>query len=185
MVRFGNVLGSSCSVVPIWSAQLVDGGPLTVTDPRMTRYFMTIHEAAGLVIQAAAIEPTPRRSRRVYVLDMGEPVRILDLARRFLAAHGYTPRLDRPRRANAVSASIPTRPLRTRTRGVAAPSTSSSAGIRPGEKLHEELAYSRENLRPTGCTRESRHGPRTPARCLAPVARLRSWSRARQSGDAS
>lgn len=144
MVRFGNVLGSSCSVVPIWSAQLVDGGPLTVTDPRMTRYFMTINEAAGLVIRAAAInDPSPIAP--VYVLDMGEPVRILDLAFRFLGAHGYTPRLI-DRDGHVVE-------------GVTVPSPQAAGqrvdvlltGIRPGEKIHEELAYAAENLRPTGC----------------------------------
>lgn len=143
MVRFGNVLGSSCSVVPIWSAQLVDGGPLTVTDTRMTRYFMTIHEAAGLVIQAASIDD-PSPTAPVYVLDMGNPIRILDLARRFLAAHGYTARLI-DREGNLVldaDASLePTRKGQTIDIVV--------SGIRPGEKLHEELAYAAENLRPT------------------------------------
>src|SRR5690606_33258400 len=79
MVRFGNVLGSACSVLTIWSAQLAEGGPLTVTDPRMTRYFMTIPEAATLVIQAAALAGDDAGAP-VYVLDMGEPVRIVDLA---------------------------------------------------------------------------------------------------------
>lgn len=147
MVRFGNVLGSSCSVVPIWSAQLVDGGPLTVTDARMTRYFMTIHEAAGLVIQAASID-NPTSAAPVYVLDMGCPVRILDLARRFLAAHGYAARLvDRDNR-----------PLDADGRPLAEPAPVEPgtetidvvlSGIRPGEKLHEELAYAAEQLRPT------------------------------------
>lgn len=120
MVRFGNVLGSACSVLPIWSAQLAEGGPITVTDERMTRYFMTIHEAAMLVIQAAAIEPADRSSAAVYVLDMGEPIRILDLARRFVLAYGRQP-------TDAITFS----------------------GIRPGEKLHEELAYAAESLLPT------------------------------------
>lgn len=80
MVRFGNVLGSTCSVLPIWGTQLAEGGPLTVTDPRrMTRYFMTIHEAATLVIQASAAgEATAvdlKSEPAVFVLDMGEPVR--------------------------------------------------------------------------------------------------------------
>ncbi len=144
MVRFGNVLGSSCSVVPIWSAQLVDGGPLTVTDTRMTRYFMTIHEAAGLVIQAASID-NPTEIAPVYVLDMGKPIRILDLANRFLAAHGYTPRLI-DREGNLI--------LDTGMSSDLAPRAGQSmdiviSGIRPGEKLHEELAYAAENLKPT------------------------------------
>lgn len=140
MVRFGNVLGSSCSVVPIWSAQLVDGGPLTITDARMTRYFMTINEAAGLVIQAASInDETPIAP--VYVLDMGEPVRILDLACRFLDAHGYAPRLV-DREGN---------PLESTSEAVNTVDVLMS-GIRPGEKLHEELAYAAEQLRPTPST---------------------------------
>ena len=176
MVRFGNVLGSSCSVVPIWSAQLVDGGPLTVTDPRMTRYFMTINEAAGLVIRAAAInDPSPVAP--VYVLDMGEPVRILDLARRFLSAHGYAPRLiDREGRTIddpfACSLLPPGQPVDILI-----------TGIRPGEKIHEELAYAAENLRPTGC-------PGIQAWAGSPLdvslpALVSDLSRARQSGDAS
>ncbi|HUK64354.1 MAG TPA: polysaccharide biosynthesis protein, partial [Dongiaceae bacterium] len=91
MVRFGNVLGSACSVLTIWSAQLAEGGPLTVTDPRMTRYFMTIPEAATLVIQSAALDSLA--SGGVYVLDMGAPVRIIDLAVRFARAHGLAARV--------------------------------------------------------------------------------------------
>ncbi|MBX3366590.1 MAG: polysaccharide biosynthesis protein [Phycisphaeraceae bacterium] len=143
MVRFGNVLGSSCSVVPIWSAQLVDGGPLTVTDTRMTRYFMTIHEAAGLVIQAASIDD-PSPTAPVYVLDMGDPIRILDLARRFLDAHGYAARLV-DRDGNLVL--DPDAP--DETGRIAQRIDILISGIRPGEKLHEELAYAAENLRPT------------------------------------
>lgn len=178
MVRFGNVLGSSCSVVPIWSAQLVDGGPLTVTDPRMTRYFMTINEAAGLVIRAAAIDD-PAPTAPVYVLDMGEPVRIVDLARRFLEAHGYTPRLiDREGRPVADPA-IP------RPASDAGPQHVDilMTGIRPGEKLHEELAYAAENLRPTGCPGIQAWAG-TPGAVSIP-ALVSDLSRARQSGDAS
>ncbi len=137
MVRFGNVLGSACSVMQIWSAQFAEGGPITVTDPRMTRYFMTIPEAAGLVAQAAAL--TTGRGSPIYVLDMGEPVRILDLAKRFILAHGFEPRV--------VSATEPTtdRP----TSGIAPTMDIAITGIRPGEKLHEELAYSAEQLAAT------------------------------------
>lgn len=138
MVRFGNVLGSACSVLPIWSAQLADGGPLTVTDARMTRYFMTINEAAALVIQAAAIEEEAH-SAAVYVLDMGEPVNILELARRFVRAHGLEPRVV----AAGTAAAEP------------GPSAGAAdivlTGSRPGEKLHEELAYDAEQLRATPC----------------------------------
>ncbi|MCH9058768.1 MAG: polysaccharide biosynthesis protein [Planctomycetes bacterium] len=132
MVRFGNVLGSSASVLQIWSAQLAEGGPITVTDPRMTRYFMTIPEAAALVMQSASIDDPARAAAAVYVLDMGQPVRILDLAERFVRRHGLTPRI------------------------VAEPGGSGPdeieilvIGRRPGEKIHEELAYSAEQLQPT------------------------------------
>ncbi|MHC4996083.1 MAG: polysaccharide biosynthesis protein, partial [Planctomycetota bacterium] len=119
MVRFGNVLGSACSVVPIWSQQLAQGGPLTVTDPRMTRYFMTIPEAASLVIQAASLE---QQGAPIFVLDMGQPIRILDMAERFIKLHGLEPHRD-------VHITI--------------------TGARPGEKLHEELQYDSEDIAPT------------------------------------
>ncbi|MCA9294195.1 MAG: polysaccharide biosynthesis protein [Phycisphaerales bacterium] len=118
LVRFGNVLGSACSVLPIWSAQLAQGGPITVTDARMTRYFMTIPEAAALVVQSGALSDS---AGDVFVLDMGDPVRILDLAQRFLRAHAIEPD------ANAITLT----------------------GARPGEKLHEELAYDAEELAET------------------------------------
>jgi FlaA1/EpsC-like NDP-sugar epimerase len=144
MVRFGNVLGSACSVLPIWTGQLAEGGPLSVTDARMTRYFMTIHEAATLVIQAAAIS-SDAAAPAVFVLDMGEPVRILDLARRFVRAHGFQPRV--------VSRDG------QQTPGESEPADGSDAptldivltGVRPGEKLYEELAYAAESLLPTRC----------------------------------
>ena len=133
MVRFGNVLGSACSVLPIWGAQLAEGGPITVTDPRMTRYFMTIHEAAMLVIQSAAIDARQQHAASVYVLDMGDPVRIVDLAQRFIALSGFTPRLP------DTSPTPSSGPLIDIT----------FTGARPGEKLYEELAYAAEALRPT------------------------------------
>ncbi|WP_432797112.1 polysaccharide biosynthesis protein [Poriferisphaera sp. WC338] len=119
MVRFGNVLGSACSVLPIWGEQLSRGGPITVTDERMTRYFMTIPEAAGLVLQAGAYA----EGGEVFLLDMGEPIRVLDMAERFAMAHGYEPGLD-------VVIKI--------------------TGVRPGEKLFEELAYDSEAMTKTG-----------------------------------
>jgi len=145
MVRFGNVLGSACSVLPIWSGQLAEGGPLTVTDPRMTRYFMTINEAATLVIQAGAIEASAAaQTPSILVLDMGAPVRILDLARRFARLSGFEPRVmgiagahapgDGP--ADAPDAGRPAIEI-------------VCTGARPGEKLHEELAYDAEALLPT------------------------------------
>ncbi|MEM8737429.1 MAG: nucleoside-diphosphate sugar epimerase/dehydratase [Planctomycetota bacterium] len=118
MVRFGNVLGSACSLIPIWTEQLAQGGPLTVTHPEMTRYFMTIPEAAGLVLQAGAYA----RGGEVFLLDMGEPIRIMDMADRFLRMQGFTPGQD-----------------------VAIDLT----GPRPGEKLFEELAYHGEDMQPT------------------------------------
>lgn len=133
MVRFGNVLGSAGSVIPIWSAQLAEGGPVTITDPRMTRYFMTIPEAAMLVLQASALGEVP--GAPVYVLDMGEPIRILDLAMRFVRAHGFEPVLL-PGSSHEPKHSPGTIPIVV-------------TGIRPGEKLHEALAYDEEQLRPT------------------------------------
>ena len=128
MVRFGNVLGSACSVLPIWANQLAHGGPITVTHPDMTRYFMTIPEAAGLVLQAGAFSGSfeltaaageTTQGGEVFLLDMGDPIRIEDLARRFVRAQGFEPDVD-----------------------VAIQFT----GIRPGEKLFEELAYTGEDM---------------------------------------
>jgi FlaA1/EpsC-like NDP-sugar epimerase len=124
MVRFGNVLGSACSVVPIWTKQLEHGGPITVTHADMTRYFMTIPEAAGLVLQAGMFSGTVQadgaaRGGEVFLLDMGDPIRILDLARRFVRLQGFEPDTD-------VEIKI--------------------TGTRPGEKLFEELAYTGEDM---------------------------------------
>ena len=124
-VRFGNVLGSSGSVVPIFRRQIARGGPLTVTDKRMTRYFMTIPEAVQLIIRAGSL-PTPAglpRSAEVLVLDMGDPVRIVDLARAMIELSGLDP--DRDIEIEEV-------------------------GARAGEKLHEELFNSYERPCATG-----------------------------------
>jgi FlaA1/EpsC-like NDP-sugar epimerase len=116
-VRFGNVLNSSGSVIPIFRKQIERGGPVTVTHPEMTRYFMTIPEAVSLVVQAGAIGGRGQ----VFVLDMGEPVRIVDLAQNMIRLSGKEPRL-------------PDDPT-TSTRDVRI----AFVGSRPGEKIHEEL----------------------------------------------
>ncbi|MBK7656191.1 MAG: polysaccharide biosynthesis protein [Betaproteobacteria bacterium] len=113
MVRFGNVLGSSGSVVPEFRRQLADGGPLRVTHPEITRYFMTIPEAAQLVLQAGAMSV----GGEVFILEMGQPVRIIDLARRIITLSG----------------------LRVREHGHDGDVEIAISGLRPGEKLYEEL----------------------------------------------
>lgn len=142
MVRFGNVLGSACSVLTIWSSQIAEflaggGGttPITITDPRMTRYFMTIPEAATLVVQSTVAASADQVA--VYVLDMGEPLRIVDLASRFVRAHGLSPRF--------VGGDMTQEPAAPGVPAIDIVFT----GARPGEKLHEELAYAAESLRPT------------------------------------
>lgn len=147
MVRFGNVLASACSVVPIWSQQLAESHPITVTDPRMTRYFMTIPEAATLVVQAAALDQ-PERIAPVYVLDMGEPISILEMAVRFLRQHGYEASIDAKSVPNAATVDGYRLPEIEDLHDAAGyPLT--FTGTRPGEKLYEELAYNAEMLSPT------------------------------------
>ncbi len=116
-VRFGNVLNSSGSVIPIFRKQIERGGPVTVTHPEMTRYFMTIPEAVSLVVQAGAIGGRGQ----VFVLDMGEPVRIVDLALNMIRISGKEPRLPGQPDAGALDVRI------------------QFIGSRPGEKIHEEL----------------------------------------------
>jgi FlaA1/EpsC-like NDP-sugar epimerase len=124
IVRFGNVLGSSGSVVPLFRSQILAGGPITVTHPEITRYFMTIPEAAQLVLQAGAMG----EGGDVFVLDMGEPVKIIDLARRMVHLSGLEVRSDETPHGTIEIQQI---------------------GLRPGEKLFEELLIG-ENVEGTG-----------------------------------
>lgn len=123
-VRFGNVIGSNGSVVPLFKQQIAKGGPVTITDPDMTRYFMAIPEAAELIVQAGALSA----GGDVFLLDMGEPVRIGELAENMIRLAGFNVR-DSKNPDNGIAIEV--------------------IGKRPGEKLFEELFYNRNNAKPT------------------------------------
>lgn len=126
-VRFGNVLGSTGSVVPLFKRQIARGGPVTVTHPEIRRYFMTTREAAQLVLQAASLDNAAKsvvtHDGRIFVLDMGDPIYILDFAKKMIEAHGLTPGKD-------IEIEF--------------------TGLRPGEKLFEEIFFESDKLIKTG-----------------------------------
>ena len=124
MVRFGNVLGSSGSVIPLFRKQILKGGPITITHPNIIRYFMTIPEAAQLVIQAGAMA----KGGDVFILDMGEPVKIVDLAKNLIQLSGLSVKDEKNSKGDIEI---------------------TYTGLRPGEKLYEELLISGDNIRET------------------------------------
>ncbi|MCW5936500.1 MAG: polysaccharide biosynthesis protein [Fimbriimonadaceae bacterium] len=130
-VRFGNVLGSRGSLVPVLKKQILAGGPITITHPQMTRFFMTIPEAVQLILQAGAMGDRGE----IFILDMGEPVSIVELAKDMVRLHGLVPGHDIEIKYT---------------------------GIRPGEKIHEELSYETENIVPSGYEKISRVSHQRP-----------------------
>jgi FlaA1/EpsC-like NDP-sugar epimerase len=154
-VRFGNVLGSNGSVLPLFHEQIARGGPVTVTDPRATRFFMTIPEACGLILQATRVA----EGGEVYLLDMGEPVRVIDLAHNLIRLYGFEPGRDIEIRIT---------------------------GLRPGEKLHESLVDEAEQAEPLEQAKLLRVRGRSPepSRCRDLMSELERGLRLRDEAQA-
>lgn len=158
--RFGNVLGSTGSVVPLFKRQLAQGGPLTVTHPEIKRYFMTVQEAVELVLEAAVVGlNTPQTVGQIFVLDMGQPIRILDLAEQMIQLAGLRPYED-------IKIEF--------------------SGLRPGEKLIEELFLSSEKLIQTSCEGLMLAAPTlSEYKTLSPgIHKLEELARARRTAEA-